>query len=188
MTLRAPNANGFTLIELMVVIVILAVMSGVMVGGMRGTFEDALLRTTARTVIDLCDNASNRAVSVHQPYVLRFDSVGGHYLLRPKAANPEEVGIKSGTDMAVEGELDNRIKLTIREPSEDTDAPEDIGEIQAERDRRARADVITFFPDGTADAREFVFQDRAGAELLLRLNPITSRVRIVETEAEVSPR
>jgi len=186
MFLRPHNAanRAFTLVELMVVIVIIAVMSAVMVGEMRGSFEDALLRSTARKVIDLCDAASNRAVSVHHPYVLRFESARGHYLLRPKAENPEEVGIAAETEMRVEGDLDSRIAMVIREPQQDEEAPEDISAASEERDRRARADVITFYPDGTADGREFAFKDRMGAELLLRLNPVTGRVRIVETEPE----
>jgi type II secretion system protein H len=173
-------AEGFTLVELMIVVTIIGIMSAVIVVEMRGSYEDALLRTTARKVIDLCDTASTRAISVHQPYVLRFESASGRYFLRPKAQNPDEAGIDAKTEMPVEGELDTRIALVIREPQEEEQTGEETPVIAGERERRSRADAITFYPDGTADAREFSFRDRTGVELQMRLNPITGRVRIVE--------
>jgi prepilin-type N-terminal cleavage/methylation domain-containing protein len=178
------RANAFTLVELMVVMTIIVLLSGVMVAEMRGSYEDALLRTSARTVIDLCDTAGSRAISVHQPYVLRFDSASGKYILRPKAQNPDEVGIARETEMPIEGELDTRIALVIREPQREEEPDSELPAAAAERERRAQADVITFYPDGTSDAREFLFRDRAGVELNLRLNPVTGRVRIVEPNSE----
>lgn len=182
---RSVDERGFTLIELMVVIMIIGVMSAAIVTEMRGSFDDALLRGTARKVIDLCDTASARAISVHQPYILKFDSAAGRYVIRPKAENPTDVGIARETEMPVEGELDSRITMDIREVQASEEQPDsETPAIAAERDRRARADVINFYPDGTADAREFFFRDRTGVELQLRLNPVTGRVRIVEPAAE----
>jgi hypothetical protein len=42
--------------------------------------------------------------------------------------------------------------------------------------------VIAFYPDGTADGREILLQDREGFRRVLRLNPITASVQIVELE------
>ena len=39
---------AFTLIELMVVIVIIGIMTAMMIPEMKGTFQDALLRSTSR--------------------------------------------------------------------------------------------------------------------------------------------
>ena len=43
-------------------------------------------------------------------------------------------------------------------------------------------ETIGFYADGTADAREIQLEDRDGFRLVLRINPTTARVRIVELE------
>jgi hypothetical protein len=139
---------------------------------MGGTYEDALLRTNARKLIDVCDSASNRAIAVGRPQALRIDTKSGRFVVRPKAQELEE-----RDEVITEGEFDTRIALIIREPQRDE-------EERDEADRPAQSDAITFYPDGSADAREFLFRDRGGVELLLRINPTTSRVRIIEMAAQ----
>src|SRR6476620_25132 len=94
---------AFTLIELMVVITIIAVVSGVMVAEMSGTFEGELLRTDARKLIDACDAASSRAIAVNQPQILRINPRAGKFIVRPKAQSLDEPG-----EVTTEGELDTR--------------------------------------------------------------------------------
>ena len=43
-------------------------------------------------------------------------------------------------------------------------------------------EAVTFYPDGTADARQIELADRDGFRLALRINPITSRVQITAME------
>ena len=40
--------------------------------------------------------------------------------------------------------------------------------------------IISFNADGTCDSAEIVLRDRQGYRLVLRLNPITSRVRVLD--------
>jgi type II secretion system protein H len=158
----------------MVVLTIIAVVTGVMVLEMGGTYEDALLRTNARKLIDVCNSASNRAIAVGRPQVLRVDTKSGRFVVRPKA---QELGEHDET--ITEGELDTRIGLTIREPQRDE---EELDE--TDRPVSNPSDAITFYPDGSADGREFLLRDRAGVELLLRMNPTTSRVRVIEMASQ----
>lgn len=168
-----PNIRGaFTLVELMVVITIIAIVSAVMTSEMSGMHEDALLRTNARKLIDVCDAASNRAIAIRQAQVLRINAASGKFIVEPKSKAPEAADAEE-----MRGELDTRIALTIREPARGEDEAEPI-------EPAASADSVTFYPDGSADAREFLFRDRAGVELVLRINPTTSRVRIIEMAAQ----
>jgi type II secretion system protein H len=168
---KPPHSKAFTLVELMVVMVIIGIIAAVMVLEMGGSYEDALLRSNARKLIDLCDAASNRAIAAHQAQTLKIDAMSGKFFVRAKAleAEGEEWQI-------IEGELDKRIALMIREPER--------GEETEETEEPVKRDTIVFYPDGTADAREFLLRDRAGVELLLRMNPTTSRVRIIEMAAQ----
>ena len=171
MNLR-PNIRGaFTLVELMVVITVITVIAGVMVLEMGGTFEDALLRTNARKLIDVCDAASNRAIAIREAHVLKINAQSGKFTVEPKAKNLERTDVQ-----VLEGELDSRVALTVREPARGEEAEET-------EQPQHQLDAITFYPDGSADAREFMFRHRAGVELVLRINPTTSRVRIIEMAA-----
>src|SRR5205823_3503459 len=100
----APYLRAFTLIELMVVITVIAIVSSVMVMEMSGSFEDALLRTNARKLIDVCDSASNRAIAVGHAQILQIDTKSGRFVIHAKAEDLEE-----HAETVTEGELDTRI-------------------------------------------------------------------------------
>ena len=165
------NRSAFTLVELMVVITIIAIIGSVIVLEMGGTYEDALLRTNARKLIDVCDAASNRAIAVRQAQALRINAASGKLMVESKVRDADE----QETEI-IEGELDTRVALSIREPQRDEEADESETPVEM--------DTIVFYPDGSADAREFLFRDRAGVELVLRINPTTGRVRVIEMAAQ----
>src|SRR5207253_2518338 len=149
--ITSQDLRAFTLVELMVVITIIAVITAVMALEMTGTHEDALLRSNARKLIDVCDAASNRAIAVRQAQVLKIDAKSGKFFVQSKSKG-------EGDDEVIQGELDSRIALMIREPERDDEAEES--------ERPTQMGAITFNPDGSADACEFLFRDRAGVELV----------------------
>jgi type II secretion system protein H len=174
--MRLRPSSGFTLVELMVVLAIIGIVTGAMVAEMGGTFEDALLRETARKIMDACDSANARAVSTGRPHVLAFNTREGKFVAKQKSAKVSEI--------VAQGDLDTRIILDIREPAAGEEEEDDAeGVIEAERQRRQQAEMITFYADGTCDPRQFFLTDRLGEKMLLRINPITSRLRIVEASA-----
>jgi type II secretion system protein H len=171
---REQCVRGFTLVELMVVMMVIAILAAVMVLEMGGSYEDALLRSNARKLIDVCDAASNRAIAAHQAQALKIDTASGKFLVKAKM-----IGEENERAEVIEGELDKRVALIIRQTERETE-PEQVEE-EAEV---VKSDTIVFYPDGSADAREFLLRDRAGVELLLRMNPATSRVRVIEMAAK----
>jgi type II secretion system protein H len=186
---KFPNLSAFTLIELMVVMVLIGIMTAMILPEMKGTYEDALLRSTSRELVSVCGLASSHAISVNQAHRLRLDLKTGHYSIERRASDrgPEGRFVSTREVPGGEGELDTRISIEIHksgdeatETAEQESAPVPGSRAQSER----RDDGITFYPDGTADASEIMLRDRDGFRLALRIDPVTARVRIIELARE----
>jgi type II secretion system protein H len=173
MRARPISQAGFTLIELMVVLTIIGIFSGLMFAEMRGTFEEALLRSTARKIVAAASLAGSKAVAQNRAHSLFVDPVGGRL----------QILVEQERDPVDEEKLDPRIQVDVHSAStvmeeDDRDEP-----TAAREERKRELERIEFFPDGTADAREITLRDRMGVELSLRINPVTGRIRILEQEA-----
>ncbi len=204
---------GFTLIELIVVIVLIGIMTAMIIPEMQGTYEDALLRSTGRRLVDAFNLAYSQAVTVNQLHRVRLDRKSGRYFVERIAREGEgRSGFITVRDPpGGEGALDTRISIEIRRPDEnpakasDPEAPlvseDDLRGLHAYRSAtgprpeaplvsgddlrvRDRGEAIAFYPDGTADPGEILLRDRDGFRLSLRINPTTARVRIVELGRE----
>jgi type II secretion system protein H len=186
---KFSNRSAFTLIELMVVMVLIGIMTAMILPEMKGTYEDALLRSTSRELVSVCSLASSHAVSGNQAYRLRLDLKTGRYLIERRTSDrgPEGRLVATREVPGGEGELDSRISIEVHhtddvapESAEQGSTPASVGSAQLV----GRDDGITFYPDGTADASEILLRDRDGFRMALRINPVTARVRIIELARE----
>ncbi len=177
----APRNRAFTLIEMVVVVVLIGIISAMIIPEMKGSFDDALLRSTGRDLVNVFSFASSRAVGLGQCYRVKFDTQAGHYAVE------RQIHDGTGTDFVplkdvsgAEGRLDPRIAITITPPDESS-SENDLGSASADQ---SLPDAISFYPDGTSDAMEIRLRDHDGFQLLLALNPITARVRVTEPQHE----
>jgi Tfp pilus assembly protein FimT len=169
----------------MVVIVLIGIMTALIIPEMKGTFQDALLRTSGRKLIEVFNLANSRAISLHQAQRVRLDRKTGHYNIE-KLANGREQNSQSQDDVpGGQGIIDDRISVDLRkpkpEPSEDS-SPQDIPERSSESETAGSLDAIAFYADGTAEAAEIRLRDKTGLSLALRINPVTARVQILEQD------
>jgi type II secretion system protein H len=178
--------TAFTLIELMVVIVIIGIMTAMMIPEMKGTFQDALLRSTSRELINVFDVAYSRAVSLNQLRRVRLDEKTGHYLVEKRVIENGQENFVPADDVAGgKGELDSRISIEFRPPEENVSSDSAPAENASANDELSADEMtISFYPDGTADAGDILLRDRDGFRLALHINPITARVHVVEMERE----
>jgi prepilin-type N-terminal cleavage/methylation domain-containing protein len=188
-SLAHDSAGGFTLIELMVVVVLIGVMAAMIIPEMKGTFEDALLRSTSRELINVFSIAGSRAVSVNQVLQVRLDRQTGQYavLKRVREGGRESRFVPALDVPGGQGKLDTRISIQIHVPGEENtqaaaETPPAV--IEGAPQGPDSENAIAFYPDGTADAREIVLRDNEGFRLGLRINPVTARVHIVELARE----
>jgi type II secretion system protein H len=181
---------AFTLVELMVVIAIIGIMTAMMIPEMKGTFQDALLRSTSRELINVFDLAYSRAISLNQTRRVRLDEKTGRYLVEKQIVeNGQENFVPADDVPGNKGELDSRIAVEFHPPAEiSADANSEMANSAAPVSENVSDEVtISFYPDGTADGGDFLLRDREGFRLRLQINPVTARVHVVEMEREVVP-
>ncbi len=180
------RASGFTLIELMVVIVLIGIVSAMILPEMKGTYGNALLRSSARDLVNVFSIASSRAVSLNQLHVVRINETSGHYEIerqvQASGLRTEFAPLKDVAESA--GNLNERITVAIHDAneseSEQAHAEQEPKELTETSAAQTPPGSITFYPDGTADPAEVLLRDPAGLGLRLRINPITARVQILE--------
>lgn len=183
---RRCGASGFTLMELMVVVVMIGIMTALIIPEMKGTYEDALLRSTGRKLMSVIQLANSRAITRSQIQRVRIDSKDGRVSIEGGSAKGQANNTSNDLPGG-DGKLDSRITIEIKpageEPSESPGAAasfvsgDDLG-------KRGQEQTITLYPDGTADAVEIVLRDREGFRLGLRINPITARVQSIELQRQ----
>lgn len=178
------GSGGFTLIELMVVLGLIAIMTGVVVSEMSGTREDAILKASARKVIDVLNLASSRSITLGQTHRVQFE-VGKHrFEVRRKVHEPEEgVGFVSLNDATGSiGEWDERIQMEFPKP--ETAENEGSENVPEDEPKELEHGAISFYPDGTADPFRMILRDRQGYEIVLQINPATGRVKVKQFERQ----
>lgn len=182
--------NAFSLVELMVVLVLIAILSAMILPEMRGSFEDALLRSTSRKLATAFQLAHSQAITVSVRHRVRIDTASGRYFIEApttdSGSSSKFVALKSVH--GAEGTLDPRIAIEIRKgpelddplaESEPADGPtRPVHGLEPASEAKPESDSVTFHPDGTAERSEIVLRDRQGFGLRLRIQPATSHVRI----------
>lgn len=193
--------SGFTLIELIVVIVLMGILAAMIIPEMRGTYGDAVLRAGGRELADVCSIASSRAVSFNQVHRVHVDPATRRFRVERRVRGldrvPMFVPLKDVSGS--EGQLSEHVTVRIQ-PASDTSEPglsestspagsdvdgsrepgRETDPGSGESAERVPSQGLSFYPDGTADRGEILLRDSEGFGLVLRINPVTARVRVVD--------
>ena len=78
------TARGFTLIELMVVVVLIGILTAMIIPEMKGTYGDALLRSTSRDLVNVFNLAYSRAVTLNQTHRVRLPQASSGRASEPR--------------------------------------------------------------------------------------------------------
>ncbi len=178
--------HGFTLIELMVVVTLVGILTALIIPEMKGSFQAALLRSTSRDLINVCDLTYSRAVSLNQVRRVRLEERTGRYVVEKRVVEQGGESYVPVDDSGCSGQLNPKISLTVhRADDPDTSTPleaQSPGRSPVAGDLSEAGSTIAFYPDGTADPAVIELADQDGFRVALRINPITARIHIEELE------
>lgn len=182
-------SRAFTLIELMVVLALIGILTAMIIPEMRGTYEDALLRSSGRELVNVFSLASSRAVTINQTQRVHLDPDSGRYVMerRVRAGQAEDSFAPVKDVAGSQGKIDARVSMDVHRPVENVPGTADQGEAAAPAAQEQMSIMdrsIDFYSDGTADSREVILRDRSGHQLALRIDSVTARVNIVELERQ----
>lgn len=183
---------AFTLIEMMVVVLLIGILSALVIPEMKGSFQDALLRSTGRELVNAFTLASSRSVSFNQRNRVHLDRSNGKYFIERRAWIDGEQRFVPLKDVpGAQGKLDSRIAIEVHTPDSDMgdqalggsnpNSEEDSGAGEQESEGASES-VFTFYPDGTADAAEILLTDQQGFRLALQIDSITAHVRLMRLD------
>jgi len=157
-------------------------MAAMIVPEMKGSFEDAVLRSSGRELVDVFSLAYSRAVSFNRLHRIRLDNSTGRYVVERQGEDPQGPEFELATDISgFQGQIDPRIAVEIRVAQEDSG--EEFEETAGDQPkRRSLSEGINFYADGTADGCEILLRDRLGFQLVLQVDPITAGVHLLDRE------
>ena len=142
--------RGFTLIELTFAVLLLTILAVLILPSFSGLYERARIDSAAQHFTALINYARYQAVLHRKTCGLDID------LDRRQFSLPGHR----------EFFLDKGLHILSLE------TPRGL--------QRAGKGFITFFPNGTSEEAEVIFQDRGARTIKLTLNPLTARVKIIE--------
>ena len=186
------SGAGFTLMELMVVLVIIGVVSAVILPEMTGTYDESKLRTSARQLIQTMGLAQSRAVAVNHEHRLVIDNENHRFWMARRSLDEGlgETFVPVDEISGAEGTWYPRVEVTFRNPlfSEDDEQTE-MDPWKEENETKDPSEMgskpfMTFYPDGTTSRAEWVLKHSNGTGLVLKVLPATGRVRIQQLENE----
>ncbi len=156
---RPASARGFTLIELIIVMLLLAIAAGLVAPRMSSFFRGRALNFEARRLLSLTHYAQSRAIAEGVPVILWLDARNSRYGVHVQTGHDEP------DDRVVSYELEPTLTL---QPSGDAPAA-------SEQDDEALGvpegmAVIRFNPEGYFDevsVKRVVLQQREGAAIEL---------------------
>ena len=169
--------GGFTLIELMVVLVVLGILAASIAPSFSGTREEARLRSSAAQLVALMRLASSQSLATNRPCRVRILSENRRYVLETQQDGVEgRAGYQPAEQLpGYSGTLPETIRIRLIDNPERTAPPSKAARFLAATNR---GDAVHFYPDGTADARIVELVDRDDFRLQLRVHPTTARIAV----------
>ena len=166
------NRGGFTLLELLVVLVIMMMMTGIVAVSLRPALEEARLRSAARMVIASLRYARSYAIS--------------HRTMTAAVVDLDRPGLLvQARENELEGEEDWHEITTPAGRFRSLPAGIDIVYVSGTGVEQDRGEAtVTFSPLGNSDSASFVLQDPGGRERTIQVDGVTGRCSLADEDQQ----
>lgn len=172
----AFNSFGFTLVEVLVVIALIAIVAGVGAGLYKGTYEGLVVKRAARDFYLAAKYARMLAIERQRPCRLVLDDEENRYALIIEEMRPDTEEIE---EQAVSNFYFKPVQLAGDVKFEEIN----ITSTDADEDYDEQSRVVVFSPDGTSRAAVIQIGD-GKTHYTASVSPATGRVRMEFGEAE----
>jgi len=168
--LASQKENGFTLIEMLIVIVILGVMISLIVPRL-GELGEANVKRSARHLTGMIRFLRDESQSRKTIYRLRFDVQGGRYWAEVMTLTSEQTVefVRWQSEVGVEGSLSGQTTFRDIQAASHPDDP-----------------FIQFTPDGWVENAAIHLRDGDNKDFTLLVNPIMGNTELREGYIEES--
>lgn len=166
--------RGFTLLELLVVLVIISILSAFVVPRLFGSLGNTNLNTASKRIAAAMRYARSQAVSESTPVLVVFHLDQGQMTMK-SGSSPLPAGL-DGLETHEEGPSQQKSGIYI--------LPEGVVFERAERGQREWDNglfAVTFFPNGTCSGGSIVLGNKRGSRNRIELGLVTGVVRVEES-------
>ena len=161
-------SGGFTLLELMVVMVLISLMTAFAVPALRSTLFSDQLKSSTRKILGLVSEASQEAVKQQSEYSLYFDL--------------DQNSISSNTGL--EEETDDRLQEGKESSLPDAVSVVDVVSAHGGKQSEGEA-VIRFSRKGYVDKTLIHLRDEDGRDMTIMLSPFLGVTRVFDSYVEL---
>jgi prepilin-type N-terminal cleavage/methylation domain-containing protein len=157
--------RGFTLLEVLIVLVIVALIIGIAVPNFRGAFEQSKLESASRNLATMFGTAQHLSVIHRLMFQIKFDSNNQEYQIVPDSGF-----LKDNDDLpnfARRHKLPDGVKfgtVTINTPTTS--------------ETGSGLEYLAFYPNGSSDGATISIYDESGAIVTLQVMKATGLVKV----------
>ena len=197
--------NGFTLIEVMLVLALIAILSSIAMPSLRGFAASTRLKSTAHAIRDMLNFARDMAITERAAYLVMFDLAANRYWLASSdtfnladPSTPLTAGTSSfqtaqqpianqGTTALQQRSLlrTNAVLGIPQKPGHSVSLVRMITNHNFQTDQiDTGVDYIYFSPTGSSEDTVLYIQDRRGQVMSITVENATGRVRLQKLNSQ----
>lgn len=198
------DSTGFTLIEIMIVLALIAIVSSIAMPSLRGFAASTRLKSTAQAIRDMLNFARDMAITERTSYLVVFDLTANRYWLASSEtfnlADPStpvttnSVGVQSAqpiTDQgttALQGTPPSRTNAILgipQKPGHNVSLARMITNHNSQTLQiDSGVDYVYFSPTGSSEDAVLYFQDQRGHVMSVTVENATGRIRLQKISSQ----
>jgi type II secretion system protein H len=180
MTRNRSNLRGFTLIELILVMIILTIVAGAVAPMLRGFTAGRSVANSARAMLALAQYAHTQSMSEGRAYRLNFDTTSGAFWLTADSDGnfnppPNDFGSRQTLDQGVKMQVD--ITAPVVPLDEQQTGP--TGMQTPQQQQAPSEQYVEFDPSGRTQQFSVTLADQRGSVIGLACASATDQLRIL---------